>query len=150
MNKMRLFCCTLLVATVMTGMAMQSLAQNVDCRTCHVQNGAAGAKDFSAIYAKLKTHHPVGVRYPFEVKPDSNLKLPSGKSGNITFFDTNGNGLPDSDEIQLFGATGPVTVECSSCHIEHGISSAGPKASANSYLRIDNRTSALCTICHSI
>ena len=118
-------------------------AQAVDCRTCHAPDGATGARDFSHIYAKPSSHHPVGVKYSAAL----NSNQPNGQSAGVIFFDRNGNGLPDADEIQLFGESGAATVECASCHREHGNAPAG--ASGNFYLRVDNTGSALCITCHS-
>jgi len=139
-----------LIDVVVLGCAQTSYTQkgNVQseiCRNCHVPDGATGAKDFSAIYANPKAHHPVGVLYPIGTGADQKFKLPNRQTTNIAFFDTNGNGQPDSDEIQLFGLNGEVTIECASCHKEHGNGSA---PSGSPYLRIDNKGSALCITCH--
>ncbi len=147
-----LFAITLLNVSIL-GCAQQSFAQkgsaqNVDCRSCHVPNGAEGAKDFSSIYANPKSHHPVGVKYPLSAKDDPNFKLPNGQSADVKFFDRNGNGQPDRDEIMLFGTNGAVTVECASCHKEHGSPPVSGNAPADLYLRVANVGSALCITCH--
>ena len=125
-------------------------AQSAGCRSCHAPNAAAGARDLSPFYANPKFHHPVGVKYPARALDDSKFNLPNGQSPDIAFFDTNGNGQPDSDEIQLFGAKGAVTVECASCHIEHGSSPVSGNKHPGSYLRVANEGSALCLTCHRI
>jgi len=137
--------CTIMLLAV----SIRGYAQNVDCRSCHTSNGAAGARDFSHIYANPSSHHPVGAKYPAGLNAKQNFKLPNGQSAGITFFDRNGNGQPDNDEIQLFSESGVATVECASCHSKHG--NATPPASAirNHYLRFDNAGSALCITCHS-
>ena len=122
--------------------------QSESCRSCHSSDGAAGAKDFSSIYANPKSHHPVGVKYPLAAQADPKFNLPNGQRADVTFFDKNGNGQPDSDEIRLFGANGVVTVECATCHKEHGSSPVSGKASAGLYLRVANVASALCLTCH--
>lgn len=147
-----LFSITLLNVSIL-GCAQMSFAQNGnaqsdDCRSCHASNGAAGAKDFSSIYANPKSHHPVGVSYPLGSNAYPNFNLPNGQSADIAFFDRNGNGQPDIDEIQLFGTNVTVTVECASCHKEHGSSPVSDNAPAGLYLRIDNVGSALCITCH--
>lgn len=119
------------------------------CRSCHTLNAERGAKDFSTIYDNPKSHHPVGVQYPQTVRNNKNFKLPDGQSDDVMFFDRNANGKPDSDEIQLFGASGLVTVECASCHSEHGRLPVSGKDSAKGYLRVDNAKSALCEVCHN-
>lgn len=123
-------------------------AQGDDCRSCHGTNGIAGAKDFSSIYANPKSHHPVGVSYPLGPASYPNLNLPDGQSTHIAFFDRNGNGQPDIDEIQLFGTDIAMMVECASCHKPHGNGLASVNTPAESYLRFDNGSSALCRTCH--
>jgi hypothetical protein len=107
-----------------------------------------GAKDFRSIYANPMSHHSVGVSYPLGSNAYPNFNLPNGQSADIAFFDRNGNGQSDIDEIQLFGTTVPVTVECASCHKAHGSSPVSGKAPADLYLRIANVGSALCMTCH--
>lgn len=123
-------------------------AQSEVCRSCHAPNAAAGAKDFSPIYANPKSHHPVGVIYPIGSNANQNFKLPNRQSTGIAFFDRNSNGQPDSDEIQLFGMNGEVTVECASCHQEHGSSPVSGNGHPDFYLRVANVGSALCITCH--
>jgi len=123
-------------------------AQGDDCRSCHASNGVAGAKDFSSIYANPKSHHPVGVSYPLGPAAFPNLNLPDGQGAHIAYFDRNGNGQPDIDEIQLFGTNIAMMVECASCHKPHGNAPVSGKARAEAYLRFDNGNSALCSTCH--
>lgn len=124
-------------------------AQNVDCRSCHALNGAVGAKDFSQFYAESSSHHSVGTNYPVGLNIKPNFSQPNGQSAGITFFDRNGNGQPDNDEIQLFNEGGVATVECASCHKEHGNTPASADAPHDSYLRFDNADSGMCTTCHN-
>ena len=147
-------CATALLAVSVSGCAQRGrvqtgLAPNVDCRTCHTSTGAAGAKDFSHIYTTPSSHHPVGVKYPANSNAKPNYSLPNGQVAGVTFFDRNGNGLPDNNEIQLFRENGAATIECASCHVEHGKTPALAKSTGNSYLRVDNDGSALCTTCHN-
>jgi mono/diheme cytochrome c family protein len=130
------------------GNAQKGNAQNVDCRSCHVPNGAEGARDFSSIYANPESHHSVGVSYPLGSNAYPNFNLPNGLSADIAFFDRNGNGQPDSDEIMLFGTKSRVTVECASCHKAHGSSPVFGNEPTDLYLRVTNAGSALCTTCH--
>lgn len=140
----------LALSTVMlVTVSMRGYAQGADCRSCHTSNGAAGARDFSYIYATPSSHHPVGTEYPAGLNTKPNFKQPNGQSAVITFFDRNGNGQPDNDEIQMFSANGAATVECASCHMEHGKDTAPANAVSNFYLRVDNAGSALCTTCHN-
>jgi predicted CXXCH cytochrome family protein len=128
-----------------TGSVHRGNAQSESCRSCHSPDGAAGAKDFSSIYNNPKSHHPVGVKYPIGSEANQKFKLPNRQTTDIAFFDRNSNGQPDNDEIQLFGMYGEVTVECASCHKKHG---SGLPAAGDTYLRVDNAGSALCTTCH--
>ena len=148
-----LFAVTLLNVSILgcaqNELAMKKAAQNVDCRSCHAPNGVAGAKDFSSIYANPASHHVVGVVYPLGSNAYPKFNTPNAQSRDIAFFDTNGNGRPDSDEIQLFGTSIAAMVECASCHREHGDSPASDYALPNDlHLRIANVGSALCITCH--
>jgi hypothetical protein len=125
-------------------------AQNQDCRSCHAANGVAGAKDFSPFYANPGSHHPVGVKYPLAAQGGSNFQLPEDQNNVVSFFDRNGNGQPDSDEVMLFGANGAETVQCASCHVEHGSSPAPVTNRHDFYLRVANVSSALCITCHRL
>jgi hypothetical protein len=130
--------------------ARQANAQSEGCRSCHAPNAAGGARDFSPFYANPKSHHPIGVKYPASASDDSKFNLPNGRSADIAFFDRNGNGQPDGDEIRLFGAQGAVTVECASCHSEHGSSPVPGNRHPDLYLRFANVGSAMCITCHRI
>ena len=122
-------------------------AQSVDCRSCHAVG--MGAADFSAIYTHAVSHHPTGIVYPLGVTANENFNVPNGQSGGITFFDRNGNGQPDNNEVQLYTVNGAVTVQCSTCHIEHGTAQPSASAKPDVYLRVTNTGSALCSTCHS-
>jgi hypothetical protein len=126
------------------------LDQNVDCRTCHSPKGIAEARDFSLIYANPKSHHPVGVSYPLGSNAYPNFRQPDGQDADIAFFDRNGNGRPDIDEIQLYGTNVMVTVECASCHKPHEDSLESGNSPNDPYLRFDNARSALCLTCHRL
>lgn len=127
---------------------VDEVAGNVDCRVCHAPRLAPGARDFSGLYAAQKSHHPVGVRHFSGNGRSSEYLHPTVELAAVSFFDRNGNGQPDMDEVQLFGAKGAATVECATCHKPHGVAGLA-KESAGSYLRIDNAHSALCMVCHN-
>jgi len=137
-----------LFAFLLLATAGSSHAQNVDCRSCHATGTGAGAADFSAIYANVAAHHPVGINYPFGLTASEHFNLPSGQSVGITFFDRNGNGQPDSDEIQLYGEYGAASITCATCHKEHGTRMLPANAPRDVYLRVRNIGSALCLTCH--
>ncbi len=124
-------------------------SKNVDCRSCHVRDSSSGAGDLGAVYANSANHHSVDINYPVGLRADRNFHLPSGQSGDIAFFDTNGNGQPDIDEIQLFGTDGAITITCSSCHGEHGSTEPTVGVPKNAYLRITTEGSKLCSTCHN-
>ncbi|NMG77066.1 cytochrome c3 family protein [Aromatoleum diolicum] len=122
-----------------------ALAAGPDCRDCH--GGAErppGAGDYSAYYANPARHHPVGVTQPGPDHPA--YRQPGAELEGIAFFDSNGNGSLDAEEVRLSDAG---TVECYSCHREHG-GDEPPAASPATYLRVSERDSALCMICHRI
>lgn len=114
-----------------------------DCAMCHLDPAPdSGAKDFFEYFATPTRQHPTGVAYP----PPQNLEYlrPTALAGDIVFFDKNGNGIVDWDEVQLFGAGG--TIECASCHGEHG--DTPPVTQPNMYLRV--ATGTLCLVCHRL
>lgn len=147
-----LFAVTLLDLSL-PGCAQNGYAKNaadgkVDCRLCHSPQGIQGAKDFSSIYANPKSHHPVGVSYPLGSNAYPKFRVPDGHAGEIAFFDRNGNGRPDADEIQLYGTSVGATVECASCHRPHEGALEADYSPHRTYLRLDNSRSALCQTCH--
>ena len=115
-----------------------------DCKVCHLDpQPDSAAKDYYEFFVDTKRQHVVAVDYPVS---SLGYRRPTAIQAGITFFDSNGNGIPDIDEVQLFGATDKV--ECSSCHREHGTTS--PPAEPNMYLRIVNASDVLCQVCHEI
>lgn len=135
-------CCVLLLSS-------PSHAQNFTCLNCHDITAAAGVNDFSLIYAQTKPHHPVGIAYPMGFAANENFNAPNGQSAGITFFDLNGNGLPDSNEVQMFGVNGAATIECATCHGEHGTVPVPANTPVNMHLRVTADGSKLCSTCHS-
>ena len=137
---MKLAALLILLAGVATGAAR---AGNVDCRTCH--EGAAAVAplaEFARYYTETERHHPRAIAYPGP--RDSQFHQPQRQNAEVAWFDRDGNGTPDPGEVQLFGAER--TVECATCHREHG--SAGSAPGTGPYLRVDQRDSALCRECH--
>jgi hypothetical protein len=119
-----------------------------DCKFCHTPFNASSAKDLSQIYDNEASHHPVDILYPFSLKFGENFNLPNGRRGNMAFFDRNGNGKLDSDEIRLFPEKGGVEVTCASCHREHSSSLTPVEHPDDDYLRGTNRDGELCITCH--
>jgi|SRR3989304_5926003 len=136
-----------LFAALLGASSIHGRAQHVDCRSCHAPDATSGARDLSYIYAKPALHHSVGVKYPAGVIDGFNR--PNGHGADITFFDRNGNGQPDGNEIRLFGAGNAAMVECATCHQEHGNPTTPVNVIRKNYLRMDNVGSALCTTCHA-
>jgi hypothetical protein len=130
------------------GSAKKLHAQSEVCRRCHTPYGEGGARDFSFIYDKPMSHHAVGVSYPLGANAYPIFNPPTGNVGNVAFFDRNGNGQLDANEIRLYGTNISVTVECASCHMEHGGNQGSGYTRNSSYLRIPNVGSALCSTCH--
>ncbi len=115
----------------------------VDCTMCHLGPAPdSQAQDYTEYFALVKRQHPTGIAYPSPLNQD--YFRPTALFGDIVFFDTNGNGIADTDEVQLFGIS--ATIECASCHREHG--EAPPPAQPNMYLRVGN--GLLCPVCHRI
>ena len=140
----------LIFSTMLPATTGPGYAQNIDCLACHAPGSTASAADFSSIYANLKAHHPVEINYPLGLNASPYFNQPTGHSSHITFFDSNGNGQPDSDEIQLFGSNGTATLTCASCHKQHGTSPLADRATNDAHLRVTMADSALCLICHKL
>lgn len=118
-------------------------AAYVDCKLCHLDpTPGSPAKNYAEYFARSRGHHATGTAYPPE--QDRSFFRPNAQAGDVGFFDRNGNGVADADEIQLFGAE--ARVECASCHREHGESA--PAAQPDLYLRVTG--SRLCMACHRI
>lgn len=116
-------------------------ASFVDCTQCHNE------ADFLSKYNR-ETNHATGVGYPSAFTFTAGYNIPDGNIGDIVFFDANGNGFPDEDEIQLFGTTS--TVECSSCHEGHDGAPPPSGTPPSMYLRVSAQGSAICAVCHRL
>ncbi len=122
------------------------------CLSCHNPAGQAQAPDFTvfAIGTDLTNDHPVGIRYPTTFGEGGDFKPPAVSSGNLAFFDSDGNGRADSKNVRLYNTGEGYEVECASCHDPHGVPSGGPGSVFNpSFLRVANTNSALCQTCHN-
>ncbi len=126
-----------------------------ECMACHSSEAGfvlgAGATDFRAflIGTDLRDDHPVGVRYP-AISSGVDFRELTGAAGGLKFFDTNGNGRPDKEEVRVIDSGNGHQVECSSCHDPHGVPSAGPMSVFNaSFLRVTPSGSAICLACHT-
>lgn len=126
------------------------------CTACHSPGSVvgAGAPDFSAflIGTDLRNDHPVGIRFP-ATGPGIDFNVPGAAATGVRFFDTNGNGRPDKNEVRMYDAgSGAYNVECGSCHDPHGVG-PGPGGSGapfnKTFLRVSNSGSNLCLTCHT-
>ncbi|NMG75789.1 hypothetical protein [Aromatoleum diolicum] len=145
-------------------------AEYSDCRTCHYATSVDNAAPDLTGYFVAPGHHPVRVSYPSR----ADYHQPGGSQSGILFFDQNGNGQADPDEIQLFsssttsttGTTGTRTrsskatpkgtadaiswvIDCASCHTEHGTTTPDPTHTAD-YVRGAGGERLLCTTCHNL
>ncbi|MGK7346255.1 MAG: cytochrome c3 family protein [Candidatus Nitrospinota bacterium M3_3B_026] len=118
--------------------------------TCHNPSGWVPAPDFTVfvIGTDLTDDHPVGVQLPDTATYD--FKAPGATDGSLQFFDTNGDGRADNNEVRFYDTGEGYEVECASCHDPHGVESAGPGSEfIPSFLRVNNNNaSSLCLTCH--
>jgi len=143
-------------------------AEYSDCRTCHYATSIEStAPDFTA-YFVAPGHHPVRVTYP----SSADYHQPGGAQSGILFFDRNGNGIPDADEIQIFSSSTTATttgtrsrplkapakstaeigswvIDCASCHTEHGTTAPDPTHTAD-YVRGAGGGQWFCITCHNL
>lgn len=144
------------------------------CMACHNPNNFLGAPDFTvfSIQTDLRDDHPIGILFPqnttqggvdFNTPTHTNIATVSGVQ--MPFFDRDGDGRIDTNEVRLYDTGDGPEVECASCHDPHGIPSGGPGTKFNpSFLRVNNGVvsdgtvgtsgivsdtgSALCLTCH--
>lgn len=129
------------------------------CLACHNSDpeglGGGVATDFSAfaIGKDLRDDHPIGVTFPYANGDGTDWKTPTGTrtNGNLTtkFFDENGNGRMDKNEVRLYDTGNGPSVECASCHDPHGVAPSQGAAFIASFLRKTPGGSIICMTCHS-
>lgn len=123
-----------------------------DCNRCHHENPLLPSMDDFApflIGTDLRNDHPIGIAYP-ATGPNVDFKAPTATTGNLRFFDTNGSGHADANEIRLQNSGEGFEVECISCHDPHGVPSGGVGSQfIPSFLRVSNTDSVLCLSCHT-
>lgn len=125
------------------------------CLSCHSPNAGAlgvGATDFRAfaLGTDLSNDHPVGVPYRDpEIHPGVDYRVPSRVRRNLRFFDIDGDGFPDADELRFYDSGRGFMVECASCHDPHGVPVNGEGTLFNrTFMRVTNEGSSLCLTCH--
>lgn len=121
-----------------------------ECMTCHSPSGSAGgATDFSMFMlgTDLRNDHPVGVRFP---TASTDFNTTTGATALNTFFDKDGDGHMDKEDIRLYKTGTDFRVECASCHDPHGVPSGGAGSPFNkTFLRKTNDGSGVCLTCHA-
>lgn len=124
------------------------------CQSCHSISGPqyspATTPAFDAFYigADLTNDHPVGIHFPAPEK-GVDFNQPNRATGLISFFDTDGNGRADPNNVRLYQGVNGYSVECASCHDPHGVPSGGRGSLNNpTFLRVSNAGSELCLTCH--
>ncbi|MEO5373092.1 MAG: cytochrome c3 family protein [Alphaproteobacteria bacterium] len=116
------------------------------CLVCHNTDGLATDFTVFAIGTNLTNDHPIGVSFGAA----EGMIAPNMTRGNIKFWDLNGDGIPERNEVRLYDSGNGFKVECASCHDPHGVPSAGNDSeNFKSFLRMDNSGSALCQSCHA-
>lgn len=131
------------------------------CTLCHsVDNGTAMSnfKPFT-IGEDLTDDHPIGILYPETFGSGTDFNQTSGiTEGKIAYFDSDGDGFPDKNEVRLYESGEGYEVECASCHDPHGVPSDGEGSQfIASFLRVSNgdvntgqgSPSGLCLTCHN-
>jgi hypothetical protein len=135
-----------LLLAVLTAIAAvaSARAEYSDCRDCHNAVAPdAGASDYTD-YFLTPGHHPVRVSYPLR----ADFHAPTTTQLSISFFDRDGDGSIDTDEIQIFRSNSDWIIDCASCHIEHGTGLADPQHPP-AYVR-DTAGDRVCTTCHNL
>ena len=123
------------------------------CLACHSSDAGivgAGATDFKAfaIGTDLTNDHPVGIDLPVS-GAGTDFNVPTGVRAGIRWFDGDGDGRPDKDEIRFYDTGSGPRVECASCHDPHGVTTSGFGGTINvSFLRVSNQGSSVCLTCH--
>lgn len=127
---------------------------STNCLLCHnIPNSEPAIPNWGVAYigTDLTNDHPVGIHFP-NPGPGVDFNQPTKQNGSaIAFFDTDGNGRADPNNIRLYdsGNGNGYSVECASCHDPHGVPSGGVGSANNPvFLRISNAGSAVCLTCH--
>lgn len=146
---------------------------NGTCALCHLSPIGGLKESYRAFMlgTDLRNDHPVGVQFPDTFGPGIDFNEPNVKIPNrMAYFDGNGNGHADTDEVRLYDTGEGYEVECASCHDPHGVPSGGSGSGTRfnpSFLRVNNGIvattenaagtsgivsngpSALCLTCHA-
>jgi uncharacterized CHY-type Zn-finger protein len=133
---------------VQGGATQKGYAKNDDCMFCHASGGSTGKLDVSRYYVNNEAHHKVGIAYPLGSALNEEFQIPTGLKNDVSYFDQNGNGQPDVEEIRVFITKGVAYITCASCHREHEKSPVAREEPDDDYLRGTNESSQMCLTCH--
>ena len=120
-----------------------------ECMSCHSTTGPTAATNFASflIGTDLRNDHPIGVRFPTS---NTDFNPTTGATALNTFFDKDGDGHMDKEDIRLYKTGSDFRVECASCHDPHGVPSNGAGTAFNkTFLRKTNDGSGVCLTCHA-
>lgn len=122
-----------------------------ECMSCHSPGQFTTATDFSMflIGTDLTNDHPVGIDYP-AAREGIDFNATTGTQGNMSFYDNDGDGRADSDEIRFYNTSGNPAVECASCHDPHGVAPTEGAEFNKTFLRVSNDGSGVCQTCHNM
>ncbi|ROR34306.1 cytochrome c3 family protein [Inmirania thermothiophila] len=131
----------------------KGFAEDSSCLVCHSTSGFVPSAPFDvfAIGTDLTNDHPVGIALPAS-RIGVDFFDPSGSFRGMRFYDKDGDGRPDSNEVRFYpDGSGTVRVECASCHDPHGVPSTGNFGDTinPTFLRVNNQGSQLCLTCHN-
>lgn len=120
-----------------------------NCNRCHTAGNVWGIPDFAPfnIGLDLTNDHPVGVTLPDHSQNDFRQAF-GLQTGKTQFYDENGNGKADTNEVRLYYNGTDYRVECATCHDPHGVAPSAGAEMYPSFLRKSNSASALCLTCH--
>ncbi len=117
------------------------------CTQCHYAGNGWSIPDLGlyTVGPDLSNDHPIGVNLP----NTSDFRILTGEvTGEMRFFDRDGDNRADPDEIRLY-ESGGYKVECASCHDPHGVMNPNGSTFLASFLRVSNENSELCFTCHA-
>jgi mono/diheme cytochrome c family protein len=147
------------------GTVSTAFGAGTSCLSCHNPGGGSGPggtglagdpADFTVflIGRDLRNDHPIGVTYPASTGGSTGWNTPGGTKivSGLTnkYFDENGNGRMDKEDIRLYDTGNGASVECASCHDPHGVpSGASGSVFFPTFLRKTIDGSGVCLTCHA-
>jgi hypothetical protein len=118
-----------------------------NCNRCHATDNMQGLAEFKVflIGPDLTNDHPLGVTLPDTATYD--FKPTTATTAQADFYDVNGNGRLNPEDIRFYSDGANYRVECATCHDPHGVTGVDGKF-IPTFLRKSNAQSALCLTCH--